>query len=79
MDTMLYEINENIGFFSNMKYRNKNISVLIINNYMTNEEIQLLNNISINNEKLVIDNIFYKSIENNISIIQIKKIIILIS
>ena len=73
MDSIFYKINENIGFFCKIKYKNKNIPVMMINKYINDEEIQLLNNISINNEKLEIDKIINKSIEYNFTIIKIKK------
>ena len=76
MNTTFYEINQNIVFFCNIKYKNKKIAVIIINTYINNEDIQLYNNILINNEKIELDSIIYKSIENNISIINIKIIII---
>ena len=61
-----------IVFFCNIKYKNKKISVIIINKYINNDDIQLYNNILINNEKIELDSIIYKSIENNMSIINLK-------
>ena len=71
MDSIFYEIGENIGFFCKIKFQNENIPVLIVNNCMTNEFIKS-NNISINNEKFEVDNFIYKNKELNISIINLK-------
>ena len=73
MNSTFYDINTNISFFCNIKYQNKVSQVLIINNYLNNEEIQLLNDIRIKNEKLELENTIYKSIPYNITIIKIKK------
>lgn len=72
MNSTFYDINQNIGFFCNIKYQNKKIQVLMINNYLNDEEIEFLNNILINNETIELENIIYKSIEYNITIIKIK-------
>ena len=72
MNSTFYDINQNIGFFCNIKYQNKKIQVLMINNYLNDEEIEFLNNILINNETIELENIIYKNIEYNITIIKIK-------
>ena len=73
MNETFYYINQNIGFFCNIKYRNKKIPALIINNCVTKEDISLLNNILINNEKIELEKIIYKNRYYNITIIKIKK------
>ena len=72
MNTIFYDINQNIGIFCNTKYKEEKIQVLIINNYISDEDVQSLNDFSINNEKLEKDKIIYKSREYNISIIKLK-------
>ena len=72
MNTIFYEINQNFGFFCNTKFKGEKITVLIINNYINDEDVRTLNDVSINNEKLEIEKIIYKNWEYNISIIKIK-------
>ena len=64
-----------IGLFCNIKYKNQKIPVLLINNYINNEDYQDKINISFNNKDKIIEleNIIYKNKENNISIIKIKE------
>ena len=51
MDTLFFKINEenkNIGIFCNLKYKNKIVPVVIINNHMIKDDYI---NISINKKK----------------------------
>ena len=69
-------INENeIGLFGQLKYNNKDIYILIINNYINDEDYKDKIYIEINNEKKSIkfDNLIYKNIDDNISIIKLKE------
>jgi len=76
MNNSIGIIKENeIGLFGQLKYENKDIYVLIINNYIKDEDYQGKINIEINNDKKLIelDNIIYKNIDDNISIIKLKE------
>ena len=69
-------INEKeIGLFAHLKYGNKDIYVLIINNYVKEEDYRDKINIEINDdtELIEIDNKIYKNIDYNISIIKLKE------
>ena len=68
-------LNEEIGFFCLIKYRNKkNIPVLIINNYINNKEYKDKIKVIINNKEefIEVEDIIYKNKDNNISIVKIK-------
>ena len=67
---------KDIGLFCYIKYNHKKIPVLIINNYINNDEYLYTINILFNNkdEIIEIDDIIYKDKINNISIIKIKNI-----
>ena len=60
-----------IGIFIHINYENKDIYALLINNYIKNEDNKDTKEIKINdnNEKIELENIIYKNINNNISII----------
>ena len=76
MNNSIGIIKENeIGLFGQLKYENKDIYILIINNYIKDEDYKGKINIEINNEKKLIelDNIIYKNIDDNISIIKLKE------
>ena len=80
MNEMNYSICEiknkkEIGLFCYIKYNHNKIPVIIINNYINNEEYLNIINIILNNkdEIIEIDDIIYKDKINNISIIKIKK------
>ena len=76
MNNSIGIINENeIGLFGQLKYENKDIYILIINNYIKDEDYKDKINIEINNDKKLIelDNIIYKNIDDNISIIKLKE------
>ena len=66
--------NKEIGFFCYIKYKNNKIPVIIINNYINNNEYLNQINIFLNNKEIIIetDEIIYKDKINNISIIKIK-------
>ena len=63
-----------IGLFCYIKYNHNKIPVMIINNYINNEDYLNQLNIILNNKEkiLEIEEIIYKDIINNISIIKIK-------
>ena len=67
---------KDIGLFCYIKYNHNKIPVIIINNYINNEEYLNIINIILNNkdEIIEIDDIIYKDKINNISIIKIKNI-----
>ena len=76
MNNSIGIIKENeIGLFGQLKYENKDIYILIINNYIKDEDYKDKINIEINNDKKLIelDNIIYKNIDDNISIIKLKE------
>ena len=76
MNNSIGIINENeIGLFGQLKYEDKDIFVLIINNYINDEDYKDKIYIEINNEKKLIklDNLIYKNIKDNISIIKLKE------
>jgi len=62
---------KDIGIFIHINYENKDIYALLINNYIKNEDNKDTKEIKINdnNEKIELENIIYKNINNNISII----------
>ena len=64
-----------IGLFCHIKYNYNKIPVIIINNYINNNEYLGQINIILNNKEIIIDidEIIYKDKINNISIIKIKK------
>ena len=66
---------KDIGLFCYIKYNHNKIPVIIINNYINDEEYSNNINIILNNkdETIEIDDIIYKDKINNISIIKIKK------
>ena len=69
-------INENeVGLFGKLKYQNKDIYVLIINNYIKDEDYKGKINIEINKytKFIELDNIIYKNIDDKISIIKLKE------
>ena len=75
MNKMICRINnDDIGVFCHIKYNHKKISILIINNYINNDEYLDSINILYNNtvEILYIDDIIYKDVINKISIIKIR-------
>ena len=63
--------NKDIGFFCFIKHLNKKIPVIIINNYLENEDKKDSIDIIINNkiQKIELSNIIYKNKEYNITII----------
>jgi len=67
---------KDIGLFCYIKYNHNKIPVIIINNYINNEEYLNIINIILNNkdEIIEIDDIIYKDKINNISITKIKNI-----
>ena len=74
MNFTFYIINQknyNIGFYCFIKYHNKKIPVIIINNYLKNEDKKDSLDILINNkiQKIELSNIIYKNEEYNITII----------
>ena len=76
MNNSIGIINENeIGLFCQLKYDNNDIFVLIINEYISDEDYNDKINIEINNEKKLIEleNIIYKNIDYDISIIKLKE------
>ena len=75
MDTLFFKINEenkNIGIFCNLKYKNKIVPVVIINNQMIKDDYI---NISINKKKkkIEIGDIIFKNEEYNFSVLEIKE------
>ena len=66
--------NKEVGLFCYIKNKNKKIPVIIINNYIKNQEYLNITEVLLNNTKVKIDieNIIYKDKINNISIIKIK-------
>ena len=64
-----------IGLFCSIKYINENIPILLINDYIKNEDYKGKIKIIINNtEKTIeIDNIIYKNEKNKISMLKIKE------
>jgi len=74
MNNTFYIINQknkDIGFFCFIKHLNKKIPVIIINNYLENEDKKDSIDILINNkiQKIELSNIIYKNKEYNITII----------
>ena len=67
-------LRNDIGFFCHIKYENKFIGVIIINNYINDEEYKNEIDVVVNNEvkKIYLENIIYKDKSFNISIIKIK-------
>ena len=65
---------DDIGYFCYIKYNHNKIPVIIINNYINNNEYLNQINIFLNNKEIIIetDEIIYKDKINNISIIKIK-------
>ena len=65
---------KDIGLFCYIKYNHNKIPVIIINNYINNEEYLITIKVILNNkdEIIEIDDIIYKDKINNISIIKIK-------
>ena len=77
MNNTFYIINqkdETIGFFCYIKFKNKKIPTIIINNYIKNEDIKYTIDILINNniKKIEVYDIIYKNKEYNITIMLIK-------
>ena len=76
MNNSIFKISEKeIGFFCSIKYENKNIPVIVINNHSSNEKHNESIDISINNTKkaLKLGKTRYTNKEYNISIIEIKE------
>ena len=76
MNNSIFKISEKeIGFFCSIKYENKNIPVMVINNYLLDEKYNESIDISINNTKkaLKLGKTRYTNKEYNISIIEIKE------
>ena len=67
MNKSFFKVDEkgNIGFFSYIKYENNNIPVLIINNYLNNEDIKDIND---KNKDIQFTDIIYKNKEYNITL-----------
>jgi len=79
MNNSFVIINEkDIGIFIHIKYENKNIYAILINNYINNKDYKDTKKIKINNKDLVLEleDIIYKNKEDNISIIKLKEKII---
>ena len=76
MNNSIRSINlrNDLGFFCYIRYENKNIAVIIINNYINNEDYQNEIDVLINNKVKTInlEYIIYKDKNFNISIIKIK-------
>ena len=72
---ILNQKDESIAFFCCIKYKNEKIPVIIINNYLNNENIKHSIDILINKEskKVELYQVLYKNKEYNITIILIKK------
>ncbi len=64
-----------IGIFIHINYENKDIYAILINNYINNEDYKDIKDIKINNknEKIELEDVIYKNIEDNISIIKLKQ------
>ena len=80
MDNSFYLINQNnnnfdIAFFCHIKCNKENIPVLVINNYLKNEDIKDSIDITVNNKKenIKLTDIIYKNKTYNTTIIVIKK------
>ena len=68
--------NKEIVLFCYLKYKNKKVPAIIINNYINNEKYLNKINVFMNNKEEIIDieKIIYKDIFNNISIIKLKNV-----
>ena len=79
MNNAFYKINKNnkVGFFCYLKYEDKDIPVIIINDYISNDKFINAIDIKINNEikEIALDNIIYKNKNYNLTILKIKHII----
>ena len=63
---------KDIGIFIHIKYENKDIYAILINNYINNEDYKDTK-INIKNEQIELEDIIYKNKEDNISIIKLKQ------